>query len=92
MGGKVVIIHSKEEWDAQMSQNDAVFVIDFTATWCGPCRMIGPYFEELSGQYDTVTFLKVRLCVILCQKHVQNLQHGTTCCGSVGPPPKRLGW
>ncbi|KAI3425787.1 hypothetical protein D9Q98_007762 [Chlorella vulgaris] len=59
MGGKVVIIHSKEEWDAQMSQNDAVFVIDFTATWCGPCRMIGPYFEELSGQYDTVTFLKV---------------------------------
>lgn len=33
--------------------------MDFTATWCGPCRMIGPYFEELSNGYDSVIFLKV---------------------------------
>lgn len=34
-------------------------VVDFTATWCGPCRMIGPYFEELSTQFEGVVFLKV---------------------------------
>ncbi len=33
--------------------------MDFTATWCGPCKMIGPYFDELSSHYTSVHFLKV---------------------------------
>ena len=37
----------------------AQVIVDFTATWCGPCRMIGPYFEELSNGYDSIIFLKV---------------------------------
>ncbi|GAU99858.1 hypothetical protein RvY_10798 [Ramazzottius varieornatus] len=34
-------------------------VIDFHATWCGPCRQIGPKFEEFSSKYADVIFLKV---------------------------------
>ena len=34
-------------------------VIDFSATWCNPCKKIGPVFEELSKQYQNWTFCKV---------------------------------
>ncbi|MCR5179818.1 MAG: thioredoxin [Bacteroidaceae bacterium] len=35
-------------------------VVDFWATWCGPCKKIGPYIQELSEQYaDSVIIGKV---------------------------------
>jgi thioredoxin 1 len=35
-----------------LRNGDLPLVIDFWATWCGPCRMIAPIVSELAGEYD----------------------------------------
>ncbi len=53
-------VKTKAELEPLLSQGKLV-VIDFSATWCGPCRMIGPYFHDLAKNPDfsNVIFVKV---------------------------------
>jgi len=37
---------------------DALAVLDCYATWCGPCKAIAPFYQELSEEYTDVHFLK----------------------------------
>merc|ERR1712217_536173 len=34
-------------------------VVDFHATWCGPCKLVAPHLEEMSKTMNDVVFLKV---------------------------------
>ena len=51
---------NKEEFDQLLSDaGDKLVAIDFFATWCGPCRMIGPKFQAMaeSGEYPSGKYI-----------------------------------
>ncbi|KIM31579.1 hypothetical protein M408DRAFT_14813 [Serendipita vermifera MAFF 305830] len=52
-------ITSLAELNKLIGKQGKLTVIDFHATWCGPCKMIAPTFEKLSKDYTSVNFVKV---------------------------------
>ncbi|KAL3760480.1 hypothetical protein ACHAWU_004918 [Discostella pseudostelligera] len=56
----VLDVDSEAEFDKKISSaGDALVIIDYSTTWCGPCKVIAPKFDQLSEAYPNSVFIKV---------------------------------
>ncbi len=53
----MIYLKDEHEFDKLISKGDVL--VDFYATWCGPCQMLSPVLEELSDHFERVTVVKV---------------------------------
>ncbi len=56
------VLHiTNKEFNEQIKTSDKPVLIDFYATWCGPCRMVAPHLEEIAQEHPEYIIAKVNV-------------------------------
>ncbi len=56
-----VITITKENFENEVLKSDKPVLLDFWATWCGPCRMVSPIVDEIANERDDIKVGKINV-------------------------------
>lgn len=52
-------IINKDNFENEVLKSDKLTIVDFFATWCGPCQMLAPVLEKISNENTDINIFKV---------------------------------